>query len=305
VKLSYLSESLNINVMKQLKIVASSLDISEEKLINIINDIDPSNKYAEWVLKQIKFKNIRVPEDNHRIKEVISQFKQHQSRLQQKDLNQYKTIHDVEAELEKFTETGSKREGAFQVNPEKLPGVKLINQDGDYKLWEVSNPESLSIMGEGTKWCTRKSYKDCQAMQYIENYQKIYIISKDSKPHIQFTKPDIRLDFMQIKDINDEDTSLSNYRSLLEPLHEDFFQRFEKYDDGSDYFAQRLSDYAAIVINGRWKKAEPIIMKNAEAAYNYARFVIKGRWPEAEPIIMQDTDIAHYYMHDSRGQSTH
>ena len=290
-KLFYLSESLNINAMKQLKLVALSLDIPEEKLISTINDIDPSNKYAEWVLKRIKYKDIRVPEDNYRVKEVINLFKQHQSRLQQKDLNKYKTVHDVEVELEKITGTGSKREGAFQVNPSILPGVKLIRQDGDFKLWEVSNPESLSIMGEGTKWCTRKSYPDCQAEHYIRNYGKIYIISENNKPHIQFTKP-YRLDYMQIMDINNKDIKkfgyLSNYRYLLEPIHEEFFQAFK--DD-----EEQLVAYAAVVIYGRWEKAEPIIMKNAETAFDYARFVIKGPWPEAEPYIMADASIADHY----------
>jgi len=322
-KLFYLFESLNINAMRQLKLIALSLDIPEEKLINIINEIDPSNKYAEWILRQIKYKNVIVPEDNHRIKEVINQFKQYQPRLTNKDLNQYKTIHDVEAELEKFTETGSKREGAFQVNPEKLPGVKLINQDGDYKLWEVTDPESLSIMGEGTKWCTRKSYPNCQAKQYIDDQTAIYIISHENIPIIQFTP-----DFEQVMNRNDKSTSLNHLVKLLEPIKIELIFNLREADweaDGNaeenymldsaynyiNHTGERFPqaeqfimkdanyavEYARNILNKRWPEAEPYILKEPEWAYEYARNVIKDRWPEAEPAIMKSNISVDYATH--------
>lgn len=319
-KLFYLLfEALNINTMRQLKIVASELDIPEDKLASIINDIDPTNKYVEWVLRQIRFQNIRVPEDNNRVKEVINQFKQHQSRLPQRDLNQYKTIHDVEEALDTVTGTGSKREGAFQVNPEELPGVKLINQDGDYKLWEVSDPESLAIMGEGTKWCTRKSYKDCQAKSYIDDQTVIYIISQSNTPIIQFTP-----DFEQVMDRSDNSIDLTKFTNLLKPLEYglifDIREAAYGYPDPDDNYMldtamnyvshtwKRLPqveqfimksslyavDYAYDIIKGRWPEAEPYILKNADAACTYAMNVIKGRWPEAEQIIMKSDYAVKY-----------
>jgi len=321
-KLLYLSESLNVNAMRQLKLVALSLDIPEEKLISIINDIDPSNKHAEWVLRQIKYKNIRVPEDNYRVKEIISQFKQHQSRLTNKDLNQYKKISDIESELEKITETGSKREGAFQVNPEKLQGVKLINQDGDYNLWEITDPESLSIMGEGTKWCTRKSYPDCQAKSYIDDEAVIYIISYKNIPRIQFTP-----NFEQVMNRNDEDVLLNHLVKLLEPIKDGLLDNLieesdnmymdednyvlddvmnyishtlERLPDAEEYIMQSPShaiDYARDILKRKWPEAEPYILKEPEYAYLYARDIIKDRWPEAEPYIMKSRISVDYATH--------
>ena len=306
-KLLYLYESLNINVIRQLKIISTELDIPEEKLVASINEIDPSNKYAEWVLRQIKYKNVRVPEDNYRVKEVISQFKQYQSRLQQKDLNQYKTIHDVENAIEQFVGTGSKRGGAFQVNPETLEGVKLVSQDGDYKLWEVSDPkgdtsgaESLAAMGLGTKWCTRKDYGKqepesfddgdfCQAYRYMADYGIIYIISKDNKPIIQFTP-----DFSQIKDAADQDVNLSQFTSLLTPIEDKIIndliktQTQEKPRGFSIEVLQDIIntpqvDYLALIINyvkatnKRFKRVEPYIRKNLEWFDDYAQAVKTSR----------------------------
>jgi len=53
--------------------------------------------------------------------------------------------------------------------------------------------------------------------------------------------------------------------------------------------------YAVHVIQGRWREAEHIIMKNASDAYTYTRTVIKKRWIEAEPIIMKNAGYAYQY----------
>lgn len=49
------------------------------------------------------------------------------------------------------------------------------------------------------------------------------------------------------------------------------------------------------LIKGRWKEAEPFIMKDASAATDYATFVIKGAWKDAEPYIMKDANYAVLY----------
>lgn len=53
--------------------------------------------------------------------------------------------------------------------------------------------------------------------------------------------------------------------------------------------------YAKLVIQGRWKDAEPYIMKNPQYACWYVADIIKGRWIEAEPYIMKDPYHAYWY----------
>ena len=60
---------------------------------------------------------------------------------------------------------------------------------------------------------------------------------------------------------------------------------------GSPKYALR---YAENIIKGRWKEAEPYIMRSPYA-YFYAKYVIKGRWVEAEENIMKDSYFAAEY----------
>jgi methionine synthase II (cobalamin-independent) len=53
--------------------------------------------------------------------------------------------------------------------------------------------------------------------------------------------------------------------------------------------------YAYKAVGGRWRKAEEIILRDAEASFCYARDVIKGRWRKGENTIMQESRWALEY----------
>ena len=54
--------------------------------------------------------------------------------------------------------------------------------------------------------------------------------------------------------------------------------------------------FAGTFLRGqRWSEAEPVIMKDAEAAASYALSNIRGRWPEAEPVIAKKARWAYAY----------
>ena len=44
----------------------------------------------------------------------------------------------------------------------------------------------------------------------------------------------------------------------------------------------------AVAAMGRWPEAEPVIMRDPNAALKYAELVLERRWPEAEPVIKTD-----------------
>jgi hypothetical protein len=297
-KLRYiLSEDINIaKHAAQLKAVSNKTGVDEETLIDSLNTIDPSGKHTRWLLRQIKLGDFKVPETstandgrilyNQRAKKVIASFAANKPRLQQKDIMQYKTIHSLEEALEGITGTKSKRQGGFQVNPLSLPGVELINTIGEYSLYQVANVESLMELGEGTKWCTRRSYPEgaASAEQHIEqrsNHGFVFIISKNDGPFIQFApdfNPELPINTGKMEyeatDVDNHLVSLIKYQKLLEPwLLQD---------------PQAAYMYAKKVIKGRWPEAEPSIIKDASAAGSYAMDVIGDRWLEAEPKIIKD-----------------
>lgn len=51
---------------------------------------------------------------------------------------------------------------------------------------------------------------------------------------------------------------------------------------------QRVYSYAADVIRGRWPEGEKVILMSAKWAFFYTQDVVQGRWPEAEGTIKKD-----------------
>ena len=57
-------------------------------------------KYWKWVLNQWYLNKIRLPEDGHRVKETLENFHKSKNRLQEKDINKYKSLSDIEQVVE-------------------------------------------------------------------------------------------------------------------------------------------------------------------------------------------------------------
>lgn len=279
-------ENINPKHAAQIQKVSKQIDMPEEELVQNLVNIDPSGKYTQWVLKQIRFKNVRIPEDNYRINQVLQNFTNVKQRLENKDINAYKRIHDLESALRPILGTGSKREGAFQVNPEELPGVVVANRHNKYTLYLVNDPESLKEMGEGTEWCTRRSYPDCAAESYLAEQPFIGIIAFENKPTVQFTP-----DFDQVMDVHDDDMSLHEFTPLLLPVYDDMVKMMVEgnKDDVSDEYviADAYYQFARSVLHRRWPEKEEFVKLSGMPIVGYARNVIKGRWPEGEGVLLR------------------
>ena len=72
---------------------------------------DPTNKkiHTQWILNQYKRSKIRQ-EDHPRIREALSNFETHKGKLENKDINQYKSLSDVEDAVEPHLGTTTKRQ---------------------------------------------------------------------------------------------------------------------------------------------------------------------------------------------------
>jgi hypothetical protein len=58
-----------------------------------------------------------------------------------------------------------------------------------------------------------------------------------------------------------------------------------------------IYNYARLVIKGRWKKAEELILTDLRLARCYAEYIMGVRWPEAEKILLENdniTEICYY-----------
>jgi hypothetical protein len=122
------------------------------------NNADPTKKkiHTQWILNQYKAGKIRQ-EDHPRIKEALSNFETHKGKLspEQRDINQYKSLSDVEDAVEPHlgTTTTSKRQEKKVIKSE---GSDLVHNDEErgVTVHHIKTEQAACSYGAGTKWCT-------------------------------------------------------------------------------------------------------------------------------------------------------
>lgn len=72
-RLDFLTEALD---QRQAEVVAKQLGLDTEQVITLARAADPTgrDKFVPWILKQMKFKNVRMPEDTSRVYDALSRF---------------------------------------------------------------------------------------------------------------------------------------------------------------------------------------------------------------------------------------
>jgi hypothetical protein len=185
----------------QLISTAKSIHKRESDLKKWVEETDPTPNqgFSVWLLRGLKKQWIRM-EDGQRAKQTLERFIQLRRVNKIEDIMKYPHINDLENAIERLSGVGAKRQGFSGVNPETLPGVEKFEEKRGITFYKVRNVSSLEQMGEGTKWCTRKSYGNGHSMakSYLDKYGHLIVGYKDGKPYIQFNP-----DYSQIMDVND------------------------------------------------------------------------------------------------------
>jgi len=150
-------------------------------------DVTPRKSFSVWILKGLKSRDVRL-EDAHRIRTALLGFIRLKNAGRIEDITQFPNLNSLENRIEGLVGVGSKRKGFANVNPETLPGVTVIKKTPHLVFYKVINADSLSKVGEGTKWCTRFSYKYSTdiAKQYLKDNDYLIVIYKDGKPYGQY-----------------------------------------------------------------------------------------------------------------------
>ena len=132
------------------------------------NKADPTNKkiHTQWILNQYKAGKIRQ-EDHPRIKEALSNFETHKGKLEKKDINQYKSLSDVEDAVEPHLGTTTKRQEKKAIKSE---GADLVHNDEKrgVTVHHIKTEQAACSYGAGTKWCT-SGKKDNMFNHYNED----------------------------------------------------------------------------------------------------------------------------------------
>lgn len=211
---------------EQIAAAAKKLNITPEELLNLVHNVDPTNekKFEAWLIKQMSFKNIRLPEDGNRVTQVLNDFisLSNKKQLKQRDIQQYRRIHDLEAEIDaikgaEVTEDTSDKLKEYLA----LPGVDIFGQNNEWLILTVSEPESASKLALGTKWCTSDP---TTAEDYIEDKYLLVIFKKTGSNLEKMYQATWDLtQFMDLKDDSAENLPNSLGHLFMENINMELF----------------------------------------------------------------------------------
>lgn len=146
-----------------------SQKFSQEMISRMVKAITP--KFLDWVGKNLEVMNF----DNKIVKliELLNKFEKYSTNLPKTDLYQYKSIDELENELQNF-------ENKDRRNLKKVEGGNIVYEDDRFFVVNPLTHQSSCYYGKGTKWCTA-SESDSHFTKYNEDGKLFYIIDKRLK----------------------------------------------------------------------------------------------------------------------------
>lgn len=162
-----------------------------DELLNKIADIDPTPKGAliPWMARLIaKNPTENKIEDLPRVKKDIEAFFKHKDKIENRDLNAYKTFQAVYDAVKPFGKKKSKRE-LERAKIEKLKDQIDTVYDGEEGWIRIPETKAASCyLGRGTRWCT--AARSGNMFDHYASKDKLFIIydretGKKTQMHLQ------------------------------------------------------------------------------------------------------------------------
>ena len=288
---------------------------SEAEIPPLLADLESKfKKYTEWVLIRWLNGNFLM-EDLPRVTEALSTFDTKKHSLSVKDINQYRTLVDLEDALGLLDDVKTARQQKQEI---KKSGIHIFVNNDTAFLAHLKTKEAAQFYGKGTKWCTAGD-KHNMFYEYNRNGPIYLIIDKTDNSKYQ-----VHFESGSCMDVLDDPFSYDKILQIvpelksLDPGPESFFkpgvdhdtvnivQYLKTFHNGKripsvEKRLMRTSlvvDYAFEIINGPWPEAERYMVKKADS-WDVMRYAINlrndDRWPEAEPLFAQDGEMAGLY----------
>lgn len=167
------------------------------RIIDAAASSDPDqihHKHTEWIVNQWKRGHVQMEDFHGRVRDTLNNFVEHGRKLQNKDINSYKNINDLDSALKPHI--AQAEHGDMAAMLDKHPGATLIHKEPGLSVHRLDTKHaSTSIRGcsPDNKWCTARD--DYQNM--FNNYHRdgpLYVVhAKDEASgevhHYQFHFP--------------------------------------------------------------------------------------------------------------------
>ncbi|PCJ96768.1 MAG: hypothetical protein COA52_00755 [Hyphomicrobiales bacterium] len=187
----YLIERVDIE--KTLKQMGSKLEAriksdrtatDARKVIETALDSDPTpnKQYALWILRTYLNKGINLFEDFSRTGNALEIFHKHKTKMPKKDINQIKSLSELENMVEAFSDTLSGKEEKAVLSDKIKKETTFVYQSGKDVILIPKTEAASCFWGKGTKWCTAAT-KGKNEFQRYDDQGTLYIIIKGGKKY--------------------------------------------------------------------------------------------------------------------------
>lgn len=144
-----------------------------DKLIDLVSENDPSgnNKYLAWIIKHVLGlgNDEKIPMVDSIIS-AVGYFHQNQQSFTKKDINQYKSVKELNDAIEEVKE--KKNEKIAKKQSDK------VYEDNEWLVVAPKSWEASCTYGSGTKWCVASKNQRSYWDDYFRKSDFYFIINK-------------------------------------------------------------------------------------------------------------------------------
>ena len=176
-------------------------------------------KYGTWILNL--YNKGKISEDDFgEITPLLNQFSTYKNRIQNKDLNAYKTLDDLDAAVSAVVDDDSMLSNRQKVRFNKNVKAGRIKvtaeddydtpfEDSEFVVYIPNTHEASMKLGKGTSWCTAHENDDYYG-QYTDGNKLYIVVNKKTGDKWQFSDQTY-----EFRDSRDDEYSPSDFREEI------------------------------------------------------------------------------------------
>ena len=150
-----------------------------KKVFTLSRQLAPNQKFLTFLGKVIPTENF--DESLSKAEKVVEKFIKYQQALQQKDINQFKTLDEIITAI-------NNHENKVRRTVKSVDGADVVYEDDRFTVVTPQTHKASCYYGAGTKWCTASMNGSSHFDNYNVDGKLFYILDKKAKSNDKYYK---------------------------------------------------------------------------------------------------------------------
>ena len=172
-----LTESRKDDFLRKFKSKFSPEEL--KKIFSLSRSLAPNQKFLMFLGNVISTENF--DENLSKAEKAVEKFIKYQQALEQKDINQYKTLEDIISAI-------NNHENKVRRTVKSVDGADIVFENDRFTVVTPQTHKASCYYGAGTKWCTASLNGSSHFDNYNVDGKLFYILDKKAKSNDQFYK---------------------------------------------------------------------------------------------------------------------